>query len=277
MFTAVRRPDDSDAPLLAIPSLRKELRAAGVISILVSTLFLLGFAPSWLQFFTVGQFHLDPWFQAGAAIVVPWWILRSHAKLATVWGILAILQTMLGMGLFPKTSRKVHRVLGYFLIFLGVLAFGSGSLLEVLEYGGCITWLHLLEAVMIFLHFGFLIHFARARHQKEHALTALSLFVWTLYPGWGRICGFVLGFLLGIPCGLQSWDGYEFFAASSCAAGLLMLAWREHRLPGRAMEQSAVLIPTTVLLLSSLVFSMYASIDLINASFVADTFLRCPD
>ncbi|CAJ1419013.1 unnamed protein product [Effrenium voratum] len=181
---------------------------------------------------------------------------------------------MLGMGLC-KAPKKLHQVLGYFLIFLGVFAFGSGSLLEILEYGGCITWLHLLEAVMIFLHFGLLVHFARARQQKEHAVTALSLSIWTLYPGWARICGFALEFQLRIPCGLEVWDGYEFCAASCCAAALLLLALREKSLA--AMEQRAILTSQAVLLVSSLVFAIYAVVDLIHALFVSHSFLRCPE
>ena len=276
MSTASWRPGGLDAPLLAIPTLRQELRAAGVTAISVSALFLLGFLPSWLQFFDAGQWHLDPWFQAGAAVAVPLRAITSHSQLATLWGMLAILQTLLGMGLFTKTPRKVHRALGYALIFLGVFAFGSGSLLEIVEYGGCVTWLHLLEAVMIFLHFGLLVHFARAGHQKQHALTVVSLFLWTFFPGWARMCGFALEFYLEIPCGIQSWGGYEFFSASSCAVVLLLLALRERRLASTDMEQRAVLASQTVLLLSSLVFSTYAVVDLIHATLVSHTFLRCP-
>lgn len=146
--------------------------------------------------------------------------------------LLAIAQTLLGMGLLPQVPSQVHRVLGYFLIFLGVLAFGSGSLLEILEYGGCPTWLHLLGGVMIFLHFGLLLHFARAKQRKEHAFAVLSMLLWALYPGWARIVGFFIELHFGIPCGLHAWAGYDFIAASSCALALLLLALREYRISG---------------------------------------------
>jgi len=267
---------DKGEPLLVVHTHRQELRAAGLLALPVIIFSLAGFVPSWLQFFTVGQLHLDPWFEVGLPIAVPWSILQSHAEMATLWGILAIAQTLLGMGLLPQIPSQVHRVLGYFLIFLGVLAFGSGSLLEILEYGGCPTWLHLLGGVMIFLHFGLLLHFARAKQRKEHAFAVLSMLVWTLYPGWARIVGFSIELHFGIPCGLHAWAGYEFIAASSCALALLLLALREYRISGmQVAAQRPSLNAPSVLLMSSMVFSAYAAIDLIHAC-LSHAFLRCP-
>lgn len=190
--------------------------------------------------------------------------------------LLAIAQTLLGMGLLPQVPSQVHRVLGYFLIFLGVLAFGSGSLLEILEYGGCPTWLHLLGGVMIFLHFGLLLHFARAKQRKEHAFAVLSMLLWALYPGWARIVGFFIELHFGIPCGLHAWAGYEFIAASSCALALLLLALREYRISGiQIAPQRSSLNAPSVLLMSSMVFFAYAAVDLIHAC-LSHAFLRCP-
>ena len=54
------------APPSEIPTLQ-ELRAVGLLALPVIIFSLAGFVPSWLQFFTVGQLHLDPWFEVAVS------------------------------------------------------------------------------------------------------------------------------------------------------------------------------------------------------------------
>ena len=75
---------------------------------------------------------------------------------------------------------------------------------------------------MIFLHFGLLLHFARAKQRKEHAFAVLSMLVWTLYPGWARIVGFSIELHFGIPCGLHAWAGYEFIRSFFLCVGIAL-------------------------------------------------------
>eukprot|EP00929_Paragymnodinium_shiwhaense_P084342 TRINITY_DN45087_c0_g1_i1.p1 TRINITY_DN45087_c0_g1~~TRINITY_DN45087_c0_g1_i1.p1 ORF type:complete len:258 (-),score=24.36 TRINITY_DN45087_c0_g1_i1:208-981(-) len=218
----------------------------------VGALSIVGFIPAILLWLEQGEWKLDPFYGAGLPTTVPLPLLNWHAALAIAWLVAAVFQCLVGAGIIPL-PLWVHRASGYVLCIWGVAAFGTGSVLEVLEFGGTVTILHLFEAAMILVNMAFVISSARQGKVASHAHRALALVLWCLYPGLARVVGFAVGALA--PCGIDVFDGYEFIAASMCSFTL----WAMQRRP----------------CVNAKLFVMYAAVDLVHAV-ATSTFLQCP-
>merc|ERR1711933_200185 len=97
---------------------------------------------------------------------------------------------------------------------------------------------------------------------REHAEFAGYFIMLVTQPGWTRFAGFVSEFLL--PCGLDSFDGYEFVAHVLVAMGLRLVMYlrsgSRHELALAANTGFIVLYGIGVL-----IFSIYSG-----------NFFRCP-
>ncbi|CAE8630833.1 unnamed protein product [Polarella glacialis] len=219
---------------------------------------LMGVAPAVMLWSTSGEWKFDPFYEAGLPMSLPYGILDSHSRMAIAWALAAVLQVAIGVGWVP-VPRVVHRVLGYTLCVWGVAAFGSGCVLEMLEYSGVVSFLHWADGVMILLNMVFAVDQAKRRKLSTHSNAALCLIAWCLYPGLARLVGFSLEYF--VPCGIDAFGGYEFLTASFC--GCLLWSLRT----GQTSKPLGV---------NAVIFGIYATIDLGNALLLG-TFLRCPE
>lgn len=230
----------------------KDFRVVRVLGFVV--IGLAGFLPAWKYWAESGAWQVDPFYRAGLTPYVSSFVLDSHAKVATVWSLAAVLQVFIGAK-WIRVPRGVHRVLGYTLCVVGTYAFICALILEFLQFGGIRSIAHICVGLIVFAHMGLLILLARRHKKMEHAEVALCMLMWCLMPGAQRLVSFALQYL--VPCSMMFFGGYE---AITVALGMLLLWTR----------QSSNIIRVNLAFLA-----LYLVIDLANNARL-NKLLRCP-
>ena len=164
-----------------------------------------GFAPALALYHDRGVWKLDAFYMADLPEPSDRWGLGLHAPLGYAWLAVAAVQVSIGAGFLPW--KRLHRYMGYMVARpLAVVLIGLGARKEFDAWGVPAVF-HLAMGAAALINLGCAIRAGHAKQYREHAEFAGYFVLLVTQPGWARFTGFFCELL--VPCGLDSFDGYE--------------------------------------------------------------------